>query len=140
MNATPRKPTWTRILAVTLLLALALSLQPVPAARAATFTVTKLVDTNDGACNADCSLREAVIAANNNAGAVTDYSFSSNGTISPLVPEGALAALNGENPNGTWILSIRDDTAADNGSLNSWELSMDLISCTYYLPAIMKNN
>jgi CSLREA domain-containing protein len=29
-----------------------------------TFTVTKLADTNDGACNADCSLREAVLAAN----------------------------------------------------------------------------
>jgi len=34
------------------------------AAWAATFTVTKPADTNDGACNADCSLREAIIAAN----------------------------------------------------------------------------
>src|SRR5687768_5382870 len=31
---------------------------------AANFTVTKIADTNDGACNADCSLREAVAAAN----------------------------------------------------------------------------
>jgi CSLREA domain-containing protein len=29
-----------------------------------TFVVTKTVDTNDGACNADCSLREAITAAN----------------------------------------------------------------------------
>lgn len=36
---------------------------------AATFTVTKVADTNDGLCNADCSLREAIIAANNLAGA-----------------------------------------------------------------------
>src|SRR5215212_8591710 len=35
---------------------------------AATFTVTKTADTNDGACNADCSLREAIIAANATAG------------------------------------------------------------------------
>ncbi len=28
------------------------------------FTVTKTADTNDGACNADCSLREAIVAAN----------------------------------------------------------------------------
>src|SRR5262245_5014704 len=35
---------------------------------AATFTVTKAADTNDGACNADCSLREAIIAANATAG------------------------------------------------------------------------
>ncbi len=34
------------------------------AASAATFTVTKVADTADGACDEDCSLREAVIAAN----------------------------------------------------------------------------
>lgn len=33
-------------------------------AQAATFTVTKTADTNDGNCDADCSLREAVSAAN----------------------------------------------------------------------------
>ncbi|HEX6123864.1 MAG TPA: CSLREA domain-containing protein, partial [Pyrinomonadaceae bacterium] len=31
---------------------------------AATYTVTKTADTNDGACDADCSFREAVTAAN----------------------------------------------------------------------------
>ncbi|MEP6848650.1 MAG: CSLREA domain-containing protein [Acidobacteriota bacterium] len=35
----------------------------------ATFTVTKGTDTNDGTCNADCSLREALVAANLGAGA-----------------------------------------------------------------------
>ncbi len=34
------------------------------AAQAATFTVTKTADTNDGICDADCSLREAFAAAN----------------------------------------------------------------------------
>ena len=29
-----------------------------------TFTVTKTADTNDGSCDADCSLREAIVAAN----------------------------------------------------------------------------
>lgn len=33
-------------------------------AQAATFTVTKTADMNDGACDADCSLREAIISAN----------------------------------------------------------------------------
>jgi len=37
--------------------------------QAATFTVTKTVDTNDGTCDADCSLREAIIAANAATGA-----------------------------------------------------------------------
>lgn len=40
-------------------------------AHAATYTVTKTADTNDGLCNTDCSLREAMIAANNNPGADT---------------------------------------------------------------------
>ncbi len=35
---------------------------------ATTFTVTKTADTNDGTCDGDCSLREAIIAANVNAG------------------------------------------------------------------------
>ena len=42
-----------------------------PFARAATFVVTKTADTNDGTCDADCSLREAIIAANANPGADT---------------------------------------------------------------------
>lgn len=41
----------------------------IPAAPTATFTVTKTADTNDGACNADCSLREAHAASNGGAGA-----------------------------------------------------------------------
>jgi CSLREA domain-containing protein len=40
-------------------------------APSATFTVTKTADTNDGSCNADCSLREAISAANASAGADT---------------------------------------------------------------------
>ena len=35
------------------------------AASAATFTVTKAANSNDGTCDADCSIREAVAAANN---------------------------------------------------------------------------
>src|SRR3990167_3557631 len=38
---------------------------------AATYTVTKTADTSDGTCDADCSLREAIVAANANAGADT---------------------------------------------------------------------
>lgn len=37
-------------------------------ARALTFPVTKTADTVDGTCDADCSLREAIIAANANGG------------------------------------------------------------------------
>lgn len=39
-----------------------------PAAIAQNYPVTKTTDTNDGTCDSDCSLREAIIAANANAG------------------------------------------------------------------------
>ncbi len=47
-----------------LIVALTLILGPTPTARAVTFTVTKTADTADGTCDVDCSLREAIIAAN----------------------------------------------------------------------------
>jgi CSLREA domain-containing protein len=49
-------------------LAAALSMTARPA-YAATFVVTKTADTADGTCDADCSLREAIVAANAAAGA-----------------------------------------------------------------------
>src|SRR4030095_3590474 len=46
-----------------------------------TFVVTKTADTNDGVCDADCSLREAVVAANTNAGAdVVTFNIPSSDT------------------------------------------------------------
>ena len=52
-----------------LLAALATTAALPPVAYADTFTVTKTADTNDGTCDADCSLREAIAAANAAAGA-----------------------------------------------------------------------
>ncbi|HVM12343.1 MAG TPA: CSLREA domain-containing protein, partial [Actinomycetota bacterium] len=60
----------SRFVALSCLLLLASLLSATPA-QAATITVTKTADTNDGACNADCSLREALIRANTVAGADT---------------------------------------------------------------------
>ncbi len=45
---------------------------------AATFTVSKIADTNDGVCDADCSFREAITAAVNAAG---DDIVAFNGTV-----------------------------------------------------------
>ncbi len=52
-------------LALIILLVGGVSLLPSSAVYAAgNFTVTKMIDTNDGVCDADCSLREAINAAN----------------------------------------------------------------------------
>lgn len=54
--------------AVPLATLLVLLVVAAPAARGAVLTVTKTVDTLDGACSSDCSLREAVTAANARSG------------------------------------------------------------------------
>jgi subtilisin-like proprotein convertase family protein len=64
-----------------------------------------------------------------NNGLVTDHAYVNLTLASPLAPEGALAAFNGENPNGTWTITVSDDLAGDGGSLDSWTLNL----CT--LPA-----
>jgi CSLREA domain-containing protein len=53
-----------KLFTISALLALTFSAIGVTPVYAATFTVTKIADTNDGTCNADCSLREAITAAN----------------------------------------------------------------------------
>jgi CSLREA domain-containing protein len=50
--------------AASLILALLALVSWAAPARANTFVVTKTEDTADGACDADCSLREAIVAAN----------------------------------------------------------------------------
>ncbi|MBN2146627.1 MAG: CSLREA domain-containing protein, partial [Anaerolineales bacterium] len=57
----------TLCLTITLTLLGAFAAAQAQAAPAASFTVTKTTDSADGVCDADCSLREAIIAANANA-------------------------------------------------------------------------
>lgn len=55
---------------------------------------------------------------------VTDAVFTNGVPAFVLVPEEAMAAFQGENPNGTWTLTITDDLAEDTGTLVSWSLEM----------------
>ena len=88
-----------RLRAFTILgLAILIALTAFPGqVHAATFIVNKTADTNDGACDADCSLREAIIAANALAGVDTI-------TV----------------PAGTYILTIAgtSDDASETGDLD----------------------
>ena len=43
-----------------------------------------------------------------------------------LVPNPALSIFDGENPNGTWTLTIDDTFAGDNGTLDNFQMIMDL--------------
>ncbi|RPI69595.1 MAG: T9SS C-terminal target domain-containing protein, partial [Ignavibacteriales bacterium] len=40
-------------------------------------------------------------------------------TATPLAPEESFSAFLGENPNGTWVLTISDDAGGDEGTLDS---------------------
>jgi uncharacterized repeat protein (TIGR01451 family) len=64
-----------------------------------------------------------------NNGLVTDQAYVNLTTATPLVPEEAMAAFIGEDPNGTWTLTISDDLTGDGGSLNSWSLDIKTFSC-----------
>jgi MYXO-CTERM domain-containing protein len=59
-----------------------------------------------------------------NAGLVSDHPFVNNQVATPLVPEQALAAFIGEDPNGTWTLSVADDQAMDTGTLTAFSLAI----------------
>jgi subtilisin-like proprotein convertase family protein len=71
-----------------------------------------------------------------NNGMVTDHAYAIGVLASPLTPEEPLGAFAGEDPNGTWTITISDDTAVDGGSLNSWTLNITTgTCCTITCPA-----
>jgi CSLREA domain-containing protein len=99
-------------------------------ALAATYTVTKIADTNDGICDADCSLREAVAAAAattdndtiqfsalfNQAQTITlsgtDIIITGNGTLSINGPGANLLTVSGNNASRVFTNQIIGTTQA----------------------------
>ncbi len=86
---------WTLGLGLTLVLWWGLDTGSARMAHAASFTVTKFTDSNDGACDADCSLREAIVAANAAAGPDTINLSAGTYTLS-LTGAGEDAAASGD--------------------------------------------
>lgn len=106
------KTTLFQTVGIFLLGLMALNLVSVRPVYAASFIVTKTADTNDGVCDADCSLREAIGAANASPGADTiTFAPALNGSPIPLSIPGA-----DENANATGDLDITGDlTITGNG-------------------------
>ena len=65
-----------------------------------------------------------------NNGLATDHLYANLVTATPLAPEEAMAAFIGEDPNGTWTITISDDLGGDSGSLASWTLDIDTATCS----------
>ncbi|MBX7136770.1 MAG: proprotein convertase P-domain-containing protein [Oligoflexia bacterium] len=57
-------------------------------------------------------------------GAVTDTAFTNGVAETPLVPEQPLDRFAGEKPGGNWILTVKDLSLGDVGTLNSWSLAI----------------
>ncbi|MCB9378218.1 MAG: proprotein convertase P-domain-containing protein [Holophagales bacterium] len=64
-----------------------------------------------------------------NNGLATDHAYANLTLASPLVPEEALAAFIGEDPNGVWTITISDDFNLDGGSLDGWSLTVTTGTC-----------
>jgi len=64
------------------------------------------------------------------AGHVQIHPYSNGVTASPLAPEEALGAFLGENPNGTWTLTVSDDGTSGVGNLLSWGLEIQSLPAT----------
>jgi len=59
-----------------------------------------------------------------NEGLVTDHTYQTGVTATPLAPEEALGAFVGEDPNGIWTLRVGDVAAGQGGILGGWSLSL----------------
>jgi subtilisin-like proprotein convertase family protein len=58
------------------------------------------------------------------------HPYSDGVTASPLAPEEALGAFIGENPNGTWTITVSDDGTSGVGNLLSWGLEIQSLPAT----------
>ncbi|MBA2355297.1 MAG: proprotein convertase P-domain-containing protein, partial [Acidobacteria bacterium] len=53
---------------------------------------------------------------------VTDATYAANVVRTSLVPEEAMSAFTGQDPNGQWTLTVLDTTTGQAGTLSSWSL------------------
>jgi subtilisin-like proprotein convertase family protein len=61
---------------------------------------------------------------------VSDTMLPTDGTaVGAVVPEGALGAFLGEDPNGTWTLTVADDRGGTAGTLAGWTLRVSAPDC-----------
>src|SRR5687768_2764012 len=64
---------------------------------------------------------------------VTDTAYTSNTVEATLTPEEPLGAFIGENPNGTWTVTIYDAFDFDGGSLDQWKLDVSTLNAPVIL-------
>jgi subtilisin-like proprotein convertase family protein len=71
---------------------------------------------------------------------VTLAAFTNGTTRTPLIPVGALAGFNGEDPNGQWTLTVANTGAGNSGTVNAWSLEVTTCACPPTLLATPSGN
>jgi subtilisin-like proprotein convertase family protein len=89
------------------------------------------LSTDNGAGNDN--VFNGTIFDDQNATSLVDFVTTNLVPIVAIQPEEPLSAFFGENPNGTWTITIDDDLTGDVGSLASW--SLDFVTTPVALPA-----
>jgi CSLREA domain-containing protein len=121
---------------------LAFGLGQIPIVQATPFTVTKTADTNDGMCDSDCSLREAIIAANVLAG--DDIISLPSGTYSITIPGvGEDVAATGDldiTDNLTIIGAGAPNSVIDGNGIVVGDRVLDIKSATVQLSGVTIQN
>lgn len=85
-------------------------------------------NTFNGTLWSDDANPEGALPYVNNDGMATDNAYVNLTAATPLTPEESFGAFYGEDPNGTWTITISDDLAGDGGSLDSWGLDITTVS------------
>jgi len=74
-----------------------------------------------------------------NAGVASDHPYADLVLASPLSPEEPLAEFANLVPEGTWTLTISDDTAPDGGSLDGWSLVIRTLPSVFVVDPLFSN-
>lgn len=70
------------------------------------------------------------VPAPGHGGLVTDSLYTNLVPVTTLSPEESLGLFAGDDPNGTWTLTISDDASSNGGTLSSWTLEITTSDCT----------
>jgi subtilisin-like proprotein convertase family protein len=62
------------------------------------------------------------------------HSYADGVPVPAIQPEEAMGKLIGENPTGTWTLTLRDAALIDVGTLNSWQITITNCTCQSAAP------
>jgi len=89
---------------------------------------TSVTLTTDNGGSADNVFAGTLFTDAVNNARVTDATFVNGQVLAALSPEGRLTAFRGQNPNGTWTLTVTDDASGDFGLLREFRLELGAVA------------